>query len=177
MSVELIENTAEPNQEETTKPQKKTAEIRALLEGYIKYQKRIDNTEERLANLESTLGAPSSSNLSGMPSGSRDRTSKQERDYLKKEELEEKLEEMYLEENRRREEIEGLIEQMEEPDEQTVIEMRYIDDANWRTISVALHGKLADYDEHEDRYLKRTFKIHGRALQTLARIYSAEPTE
>ena len=160
--------------EENRKTPKETDEIKSLLESYQRYQKRIDNTEERLAFLESTLGAPSSSNLSGMPSGSRDGSSKQERDVLKKLELEEKLQDMYEEENRQREEIESLIEQMDEPDEQTVIEMRYLDGANWWTISAALHGKLPDYDEHEERYLKRTFKIHGRALQTLARIHKGQ---
>lgn len=160
--------------EENRKTPKETDEIKSLLESYQRYQKRIDNTEERLAFLESTLGAPSSSNLSGMPSGSRDGSSKAERDVLKKLELEEKLQDMYEEENRQREEIEGLIEQMDEPDEQTVIEMRYLDGANWWTISAALHGKLPDYDEHEERHLKRTFKIHGRALQTLARIHKGQ---
>lgn len=174
MEKTIISATEQTAPEERSKPPKETDEIKALLESYQKYQKRIDNTEERLAFLESTLGAPSSSNLSGMPSGSRDGTSAQERYILKKLELEEKLQDMYEEENRRREEIEGLIEQMDEPDEQTVIEMRYLDGASWWTISAALHGKLPDYDEHEDRHLKRTFKIHGRALQTLARIYSSE---
>lgn len=157
--------------EENTKPKKETAEIRALLEAYPKCKARIDNTEERLLYLELMQDSPSSSNLTGMPSGSRDGSSKQERDTIKKLELEERLRDMYAEESNRREEIEGLIEQMDEPNEQTVIEMRYIDDAGWRSISVALHGKLPDYDEHEERYLKRTFKIHGRALQHLARIY------
>jgi hypothetical protein len=160
--------------EEPTKPQKETAEIRALLEAYPKCKTRIDNTEERLLYLELMQDSPSSSNLTGMPSGSRDGSSKQERDLIKKLELEERLRDMYEEENSRREEIENLIEQMDEPNEQTVIEMRYLDDASWRSISVALHGKLPDYDEHEERYLKRTFKIHGRALQHLARIYSNE---
>lgn len=157
--------------EETIKPPKETDEIRGLLEAYISYQKRIDNTEERLAFLEYSLGSLSSPNLSGMPTGSRDGSSKQEREVLKKLELEERLRDMYAEENRKREEIEELIERMEKPNEQTAIEMRYIDRASWRAISAALHGNEPDYDEHEKRYLKKTFKIHGSALQTLARIY------
>ena len=108
-----------------------------------------------------------------MPSGSRDGTSKQEREVIKKLELEEKLRDMYAEENRKREEIEAMIELMENPDEQTVTEMRYLDRANWREISAALHGNEPDYDEHEQRYLKRTFKIHGSALQSLAKIYKS----
>ena len=156
---------------QTKKQPKKTDEIKELLVAYKKLQKRIDNTEKRIECLEISMGAPSTPNYSGMPGGSRDNSSKMERDLIKKEELEEKLGDLYEEENSRREEIEELIERMGKPDEQTVIEMHYIDGAKWRTISVALYGEEPDYDENEERYLKRTFKIHGSALQTLARIY------
>ena len=64
--------------------------------------------------------------------------------------------------------------EMEKPDEQTVLEMHYFDAANWWTVCAALHGSREDYDEHEQRYLKRTFKLHGSALQSLARIYRAK---
>lgn len=159
---------------QSVKQPKETDEVKELLKAYGQFQRRIDNAEERLAYLEYTMGAPSSPNLTGLPSGSRDGSSKQERDIIKKLELEEKLRHMYGEENRKREEIEGLIEQMAKPDEQTAIEMRYLDRASWRTISAALYGNEPDYDRNEQRYLKRTFKIHGSALQTLARIYKKD---
>ena len=159
--------------EEPSRP-KETEEIKALLKAYKTLQDRIDKTEARKECLELSMACPSSSNLSGMPSGSRDRSSKQERDYIKKEELEEKLGLLYAEENRLREEIEAMIELMEKPIEQSVIEMHYLDGFPWRQISVALFGNEPDYDESEDRYLKRTFKIHGHALQTLARIYKQQ---
>jgi len=153
---------------------KETDEIKEWLLAYPKLQKRIDNTEARLACFEITMGAPSSTNMSGMPSGSKDGSSKQERDLIRKEELEEKLRDMYAEENRRREEIEALIERMEKPNEQTVIEMHYLDGTKWRPISVALYGEEEDYDEKEEKYLKRTFRVHGSALQTLTRIRKEE---
>lgn len=164
-------------QEETKKQPKETDKIKALLKAYPKLQQRIDLAEERLAFLEYTQDSPSSPSLSGMPGGSRDRTSKQERTYIKKEELKEKLDNLYAEESRRREEIEGMIERMERPEEQTVIEMRYFDEANWRAISAAVYGDEPDYDEHEHRYLKRTFKLHGSALQTLLKIYKEDHGE
>lgn len=167
MAIDTTTNTAP---EEMSKA-KETDEIKALLKAYMTLQDRIDKTEARKECLELSMGAPSSPNLSGMPSGSRDRSSKQERDYIKMEELEEKLGDMYAEENRRREEIEAMIERMEKPIEQAVIEMHYLDGKPWRQISVALFSDEPDYDENEDKYLKRTFKIHGHALQTLARIY------
>ena len=152
------------------KQPKETDDIKKWLNSYQKLLKRIDNTEKRIACLELTIGAPSSPNFSGMPSGSRDGSSKQERDYIRKEELEERLGDLYAEENRLREEIEGMVERMEKPDEQVVIEMHYLDGHVWNTISVALYGDEPDYDENAKRYLKRTHKKHGSALQTLARM-------
>ena len=58
---------------------------------------------------------------------------------------------------------------MKKPDEQTIIEMRYFDEASW-TICAVLYGKEDDYETNSQRYLKRAFKIHGSALQTLAKI-------
>ena len=159
---------------QTEKQPKQTDEIKALLIAYKKLQKRIDNTEKRLECLEMSMGAPSTPSYTGMPSGSRDNSSRQERDLIKKEELQERLGDLYAEENRRREEIEGLIELMEKPDEQTVIEMHYIDGAKWWAICAALYDDEPDYDENPKRYLKRTFKIHGSALQTLTRIYNSK---
>ena len=75
---------------------------------------------------------------------------------------------------KQRSELEALISEMEKPDEQTVLEMHYFDAANWWTVCAALHGSREDYDEHEQRYLKRTFKLHGSALQSLAKIYRAK---
>lgn len=171
----LLEENAQPEKKE--KQTKKTALIRELLDSYTRIQKRIDNTEKRLACLDLTMGAPSIPKYSGMPGGSHEGSSKTERDVIKKAELEEKLADMNAEENRLREEIEGLIERMENPDEQTVIEMHYLDNAKWWPICEALYEDEPDYDENPQRYLKRTFKIHGSALQTLARLYEPEKGE
>ena len=161
----------------SAKQPKETDVIKELLGAYAKLQKRIDNTEKRIECLDLNMGAPSTPNYSGMPGGSRDNSSKVERDLIKKEELEEKLGDLYAEENQRREEIEGLIELMEKPDEQTVIEMHYIDGAKWWPICAALYEDEPDYDENPKRYLKRTFKLHGSALQSLAKIYKQQANE
>ena len=157
--------------------EKATDKIKALLAAFTKLRKRIDNTEKRLEALELSVGAPATPSYSGMPGGGGERSSEQERYAIKKEEIQEKLDSMYAEENRRREEIEGLIELMEKPNEQTVMEMHYLDNIKWRLISVAIWGDEPDFDENERRYLKRTFKIHGSALQSLARIYERQATE
>lgn len=151
------------------KQPKETDAIKKRLEDYAAYQRKIDNQIERLETLTATMGSPSTPNLSGLPSGGGDGTSKTERQILKKIELEEKIRAMIQQERQWRGELQALIDMIKSPDEQTVIEMRYFDREKWWAISAALFGNEPDYDEHERRYLKRTFKLHGSALQALTR--------
>lgn len=161
---------------EKEKQPKETDAIREKLERYAAFQRKIDNQIERLENLVATMGSPSTPNLTGLPSGGGDGTSKIERQVIRKTELEEKIRRTIREERELREELEKLIDAMKNPDEQTVIEMRYFDRARWWPICAALYSAEPDYDEKADKYLKRTFKLHGSALQALARIYGAETT-
>ena len=128
-----------------------------------------------MENLNATMGSPSTPNLTGLPSGGGDGTSKIERQVAKKDELEKKIRRMIMEERQLRKELEQLIETLKNPDEQTVIEMRYIDRAKWWTVCAALYSTEPDYNEKADKYLKRTFKLHGSALQALARLSIEEP--
>lgn len=157
------------------KQQKETDAIKQKLESYATLQWKIDNQIERLENLNATMGSPSTPNLTGLPSGGGDGTSKIERQVAKKDELEKKIRRMIMEERQLRKELEQLIETLKNPDEQTVIEMRYIDRAKWWTVCAALYSTEPDYNEKADKYLKRTFKLHGSALQALARLSIEEP--
>lgn len=157
------------------KQPKETDAIKQKLESYATLQRKIDNQIERLENLNATMGSPSTPNLTGLPSGGGDGTSKIERQVAKKDELEKKIRRMIMEERQLRKELEQLIETLKNPDEQTVIEMRYIDRAKWWTVCAALYSTEPDYDEKADKYLKRTFKLHGSALQALARLSIEEP--
>lgn len=154
------------------KQPKETDAIKEKLQRYATFQRRIENKIERLVYLESVMGSPSSPILSGMPGGSGDGTSKTERQVVQKDELIQAIRDMQQEEYDERMELELLIGKMRNPDEQTVIEMRYFDHARWWAVCAALFGDMEDYEEHEKRYLKRTFKIHGSALQSLAKIYT-----
>ena len=158
------------------KQQKETDAIKQKLESYATLQRKIDNQIERLENLNATMGSPSTPNLTGLPSGGGDGTSKIERQVAKKDELEKKIRRMIMEERQLRKELEQLIETLKNPDEQTVIEMRYIDRAKWWTVCAALYSTEPDYEEKADKYLKRTFKLHGSALQALARLNAEKPS-
>lgn len=162
------------HQNSEAKQPKETDEIKKKLESYAALHRRIDNQIERLENLEAVMDSISSPSFDGISGGGGDGTSKQERQVIQKVTLEETIRRMITDEDRERSELEALISEMEKPDEQTVLEMHYFDAANWWTVCAALHGSREDYDEHEQRYLKRTFKLHGSALQSLAKIYRAK---
>ena len=153
-----------------TKTEKETDAIKERLQSYAALQRRIDNKIERLVYLESITGSPSSPNLSGMPGGSGDGNSKTERQIIQKEELKSEIKDMTRREYKERTELERLVKEMQDPDEQTVIEMRYFDNVKWRPICDALYSSNPDYIDKVEKYMKRIFKIHGSALQTLTRI-------
>lgn len=150
---------------------KETDAIKAKLESYAALQRKIDNLIERLDTFMATMGSPSTPNLTGMPSGGSDGTSKIERQVEKKDEMERKLDALIRKERDLRQELENMIEQLERPDEQTVLEMHYIDGSRWWPICAALFSQNKDYAEKEESYLRRTFRIHGSALQHIAAIY------
>lgn len=152
------------------KTEKETDAIKERLQSYAALQRRLDNKIERLVYLESITGSPSSPNLSGMPGGSGDGNSKTERQIIQKEELKSEIKDMTQRECEERTELERLVKEMQDPDEQTVIEMRYFDNVKWRPICDTLYSSNPDYIDKVDKYMKRIFKIHGSALQTLTRI-------
>lgn len=156
---------------EATTPPRDTSEIKAKLRSYGELQRRLDLLIVRLEYHMETIDALPGPNYSGMPSGSHDNTTHAERYTERTDELEDKIANMREEEKELRQELEDMISLLSDPDEKSALEMHYIDGLNWRAVTVALWGNLEDYDEHEKRYLKRTFRIHGEALQRLAAVF------
>lgn len=64
-------------------------------------------------------------------------------------------------------ELEPVVEDLQ-PVETLVVNLRYMHGAEWPEISRIIYGKADDYEVEIDRYLNKTFKIHGRALLTMA---------
>lgn len=152
---------------------KETDAIKHKLESFATLQRKIDNQIERLEQLKQTMGSPSSPNLGSGGGGSSDGVSKIERLVERKDELDRKIRGLIYKESVIRKELERLIEQLTNPDEQTVLEMRYLDRHNWWTICAALYSDRDDYQNSSEKYLKKTFKLHGSALQSLTKIYNA----
>lgn len=152
-----------------------TEEIKERLADYTAMLRHIDNQIERLERLEATIGSPSTPNLSGMPSGGGDGTSKIERQVVRKLELEENIKAAIQRERAEYKELAAMVEQMKNPDERLVIEMRYFDREDWPNICEALFADKKDFEEKVDNYRRRTYLVHGSALLSLS--YIMEPTK
>ena len=153
---------------------KETDAIKAKLGAYILLQRRLDNQIERLVYITSSMYSPPNPQITGLPSGSGVDFDKTGRQVAKREEIEIKIKQLTADEQKLRREIEDLIQKLPTPDEQTVIEMRYLDRADWDQITSVLFGNRSDYIDRYDAYRSRAYKIHGSALQTLARFYTAQ---
>lgn len=131
-------------------------------------RREIENQSERLERLETKLvgvGAQALTDMPKSPSQSNDRIS----DLVQQKfDLEEDIRATL--EHRRRERMffEKIIRRLKRSDERAVIRSRYLDGASWGDVVDLLYGDEEDLLEREDMYRKRVFKLHGRALLSMA---------
>ena len=131
-------------------------------------RREIENQSERLERLDTTLvggGAQALTDRPKSPSPSNDRIS----DLMQQKfDLEEDIRATL--EHRRRERMffEKIIRRLKRSDERAVIRSRYLDGASWGDVVDLLYGDEEDLLEREDMYRKRVFKLHGRALLSMA---------
>ncbi len=136
---------------------------------YLRDLKReVENQSERLERLETKLigvGAQALTDMPKSPSPSNDRIS----DLMQQKiDLEDDIRQTL---ETRRSEIkffEKLIRRLKRSDERAVIRSRYIDAAGWGDVVDLLYGDEEDLLEREEVYRKRVFKLHGRALMSMA---------
>ena len=84
--------------------------------------------------------------------------------------LEEQIDRLKAEEKKERNAIEGLILQLSDPDERMTIQLKYLDRAEWPDVTFALYGNRPDFADKADAYQRRMYRVHGRALLSLAEI-------
>ena len=131
-------------------------------------RREIENQSERLERLETKLvgvGAQALTDMPKSPIPSNDRIS----DLMQQKfDLEEDIRATL--EHRRRERMffEKIIRRLKRSDERAVIRSRYLDGASWGDVVDLLYGDEEDLLEREDMYRKRVFKLHGRALLSMA---------
>lgn len=145
----------------------------AVLKRYGHLRKKLEYKEGRLEEFRESMLGLGAVNYDGMPRGSSNGTSRQERLAIRLESMEEELAVIAEQEAAAYEELTALLSQLQ-PTEELLLTMRYMDGKRWNTINCTLFGDEYDFDEREDKYLKRTFKKHSSALHNLEKLLEAK---
>ena len=137
------------------------------LQRYANLVQEIDNQIERLEIMEEKLGSPASSNLTGMPKSGSGCFDRMAMAIARKEELEQQIKRLISKERAEAQEIKEAMDLLENLNEKDVILMRYVDGLPWTEICEALFDRQKDYQKRADTFLRKTFKIHKKALENL----------
>lgn len=145
------------------------ARLKERLNRYRDMEKDIDNQIERLERLESkltTVGSPVLSGMPGSPNVQGDRISTL---IGQKEQMETDLRDEIKSHEREWNAIEKLICHLHSADERAVIRMHYHDGELWNDVSRMIFSGKPDYEAKQKVYLRRVFRLHGKALLEMAR--------
>lgn len=140
--------------------------IKERLKYYRCMHQRIDVQEERLQSLRDKMQSPSSPVISEMPKGGsvEDKIVRQLEDL---EILEEKIDKLKEEEKKEKEYLGMIIDKLENPYEQVILQMRYLDRWNWQEICRNIYGRNADYSENEEVYGRKVYRLHKNGILNL----------
>lgn len=151
--------------------EKKTKPIKERLNAHLTMLNKLATLKQELAFAEEQYGSVAGPNYSGMPrgGGSREGLTRDEAIVYRKIELEKKVAAKAAEVAADWAELEPSIEKLK-PSETLLLRLRYYYGAEWEEVCRGIYGRAHDYDTELDRYMNRTFKMHGRALLELAEI-------
>lgn len=145
--------------------------VQSIKDRLIEYRERerdIDNQIERIENLEAKMVSLQSPEISGMPTAHSVVKDKICKMIAQKDEMEKQVRRLIEIQDFEREWISGILSCLKSADERACIQMRYLDVESWPKVSKMLFGHYEDYEERRDSYLRRTTKIHGRALKNIS---------
>lgn len=158
-------------QDNTSSESKQELRGKADLKAYNETLRRIDGLEKRIAEFKETMYSPATSKWSDVPaSHNMTGISKQERVVARLDDMQRRLAALVKKEAEQYEKITRALQQLD-PDEDLLLSLRYIDRKHWNGITEDLFGYEDDYEENFDRYQKRAFRVHGKALEHLEKVY------
>ena len=144
---------------------KKTDKIKERLNNHLELLEKLKTLNLEIQHIYGTIKSPS---FSGMPGGNGGaRSTEEERLYLRKAELEEKVARKQAEIDRDWAELEEMVECLS-PIETLIMNLRYRYGEEWDDVCAIVFGKRSDYEIELEHYENRMYKIHGRALCSLA---------
>ena len=158
--------------------EKQNEALKQWLRRYGELQIDADRLFDRADELRGRIESARTSSLDGMPHAQNrggDRTGTL---LARLEELEQEAMEAQQEATAARRKIETAIRRITGPrwaDRREVLRLRYLDGLRWEDVSEKLYGDEADYWDKPEVFLRRTFKLHNRALEELSKIVPLEP--
>lgn len=142
--------------------------VRERLLNYRYEEREIDNQIERIDNLGVKMVSIKSPEMNGMPRAQSPASDRIGKMLAQKDELEREVRGMINHHYEEREWINATLRGVKNPDERACIQMRYLDMESWRRVSEMLYGAKKDFQERTDSYLRRTSKLHNRAIRHMA---------
>lgn len=143
------------------------------LSRYRENEAALDDLLERIAVLRSRLESPKSVALSGMPHGSRSEHDPFIRTLAKIDDLEARAQDLLAVSRTLYRELNDNIDQITGrggADQRCILRCRYIDGFEWNVVCEVLFSRKPDFDDKQETYLRRTFRIHNEALEALSQI-------
>lgn len=143
------------------------------LSRYRENEAALDDLLERIAVLRSRLESPKSVALSGMPHGSRSEHDPFIRTLAKIDDLEARAQDLLTVSRILYRELNDNIDQITGKgwaDKKCVLRCHYIDGFSWNEVCEILFSRKSDFEEKQETYLRRTFRIHNDALEALQEI-------
>lgn len=136
-----------------------------FLQDYIRVKSELANSKYRL---ELYLNGEKAA-ADGMPRGTSvsDPTAAQ---AVIKAQLMAEIKELAEQENYMRKEIINAFKKIPYAIDRQIMNLRYMDGMEWTEIAYMVFGKKSDYLEREDKYMKKAYNIHSRALHALKKI-------
>lgn len=147
--------------------------VKGWLRRYQQITEDIENLESRLEVLEIRAKSPRTSNIDGMPhnpSPDHDRIGDA---VAKIDSVKRTIAERKAQANEVYREIDAMIERLQGRYAhlwRIILQLRYLDGMDWNDISFSVFGRQADFLSKEDSYLRRTYKYHQTAVETLANL-------
>lgn len=142
--------------------------MRSRLKRYVNTRKEIAYQRQRLETLREEVGFIRSPSMD--LSRSRFTDNKQERLLIRLEEMETKLSQLIADEAEEYEALERIVCKLNNPEQRAIIRMRYFDLMEWPDIVFTMFGDRVDFITEEEDYRRRSYRIHTKAVSTMASI-------
>jgi len=142
--------------------------IKDRLEIYLETEREIDKQIERLERLQTKLIGVGAQVITDMPKSHSSSTDRYADIISQKEELEVSVRQAIQEQSEVRKYFENIVKHLRNPDEKSVIRMRYFDRAEWDEVVEMMFGDKEDFEDRLDTFERRCYRLRRNACIHMA---------